>query len=88
MEHVSLAPAAVTFGTLFARELPELAVPWRAEAAPDPHLLVLNEPLAARLGLDAEWLRSPDGVRLLVGAQVPDGAQPVAQAYAGHQFGG
>ncbi len=88
VEHVSLAPAAVTFGTLFARELPELAVPWQAEAAPDPHLLVLNEPLAARLGLDAEWLRSPDGVRLLIGAQVPDGAQPVAQAYAGHQFGG
>jgi serine/tyrosine/threonine adenylyltransferase len=72
----------------FARELAELAVPWQAEAAPDPRLLVLNEPLAADLGLDPDWLRSPDGLRLLVGELVPDGASPVAQAYAGHQFGG
>ena len=55
---------------------------------PDPRLLVLNEPLAAELGLDPDWLRSPDGLRLLVGNLVPDGATPVAQAYAGHQFGG
>ena len=34
------------------------------------------------------WLRSPDGLRFLVGTLVPDGATPVAQAYAGHQFGG
>lgn len=72
----------------FARELPEMAVRWKAEEAPDPRLLVLNDELASGLGLDADWLRSPDGVRLLVGNSVPDGATPVAQAYAGHQFGG
>lgn len=72
----------------FARELPELAVRWKAEEAPDPRLLVLNESLAAELGVDADWLRTPDGVRLLVGNSVPSGATPVAQAYAGHQFGG
>lgn len=72
----------------FARELPEMAVRWKAEEAPDPRLLVLNEPLAADLGFDAAWLRTPEGVRLLVGNSVPDGATPVAQAYAGHQFGG
>lgn len=72
----------------FARELPEMAVRWRAEEAPAPRLLVLNEPLAAGLGLDADWLRTPEGVRLLVGNSVPGGATPVAQAYAGHQFGG
>ncbi|MGY1846755.1 MULTISPECIES: protein adenylyltransferase SelO [unclassified Blastococcus] len=72
----------------FARDFPELAVPWRAEEAPDPRLLVLNEPLAAELGLDAASLRSAEGVRLLVGNLVPDGATPVAQGYAGHQFGG
>src|SRR4051794_16660470 len=65
-----------------------MAVRWRAEAAPDPRLLVLNEPLAAELALDAAWLRTPDGVRFLVGADVPSGATPVAQAYSGHQFGG
>jgi uncharacterized protein YdiU (UPF0061 family) len=71
----------------FARELGELAVPWQAEPAPDPRLLVLNEPLAAELGLDPGWLRGADGLRFLVGNLVPDGARPVAQAYAGHQFG-
>jgi uncharacterized protein YdiU (UPF0061 family) len=72
----------------FARELPELAVPWRAEKAPEPRLLALNEPLATELGLDPAWLRTDEGVGLLVGTAVPEGAHPVAQAYAGHQFGG
>jgi uncharacterized protein YdiU (UPF0061 family) len=85
---VSVAPTTIAFGDRFARELPELAVRWQAEAAPDPRLLVLNEPLAGELGLDPRWLRGPDGVRLLTGTQVPGGATPVAQAYAGHQFGG
>ncbi|HYN96811.1 MAG TPA: YdiU family protein [Pilimelia sp.] len=86
---MSLAPAPpVALGNRFARELAELAVPWRAEEPPDPRLLVLDEPLAAELGLDPAWLRSPEGVRLLVGTAVPSDATPVAQAYAGHQFGG
>ena len=72
----------------FFRDLPELTVRWQAEAAPDPRLLVLNEALAAQLGLDASWLAGPQGLQLLVGAVIPDGATPVAQGYAGHQFGG
>ncbi|MCC8249175.1 protein adenylyltransferase SelO [Saccharothrix luteola] len=84
---MSIAPATVTLSDQFARTLPELALAWRAEHAPSPNLLVLNERLAAELGLDADWLRSPEGLRLLVGEHVPDGVTPVAQAYAGHQFG-
>jgi uncharacterized protein YdiU (UPF0061 family) len=86
---VSIAPpSAVVLDNRFARELPELAVPWQAAEAPEPRLLVLDEALAAEVGLDAGHLRTPDGVRLLIGAAVPAGANPVAQAYAGHQFGG
>jgi uncharacterized protein YdiU (UPF0061 family) len=86
---VSVAPdTAVLLDDRFARELPEMAVGWRAEAAPDPRLLVLNEQLAGRLGLDTAWLRSADGLQFLIGSRVPSGANPVAQAYAGHQFGG
>jgi serine/tyrosine/threonine adenylyltransferase len=86
---MSIAPeSTVVLGNRFATELPELAVRWQAEPAPAPRLLVLNEPLAAELGLDAAWLRSTDGIGLLVGTRVPPGAEPVAQAYAGHQFGG
>jgi uncharacterized protein YdiU (UPF0061 family) len=86
---VSVAPPpTVLLGNRFARELAEMAVPWQAEPALDPRLLVLNEPLAADLSLDPAWLRSSEGLRLLVGNVVPSGATPVAQAYAGHQFGG
>jgi uncharacterized protein YdiU (UPF0061 family) len=85
---VSLTPpSSVTFDGRFARDLAEMALPWQAGEVPDPRLLVLNEPLAAELGLDPAALRSPDGLRLLVGNLVPEGATPVAQAYAGHQFG-
>ncbi|MFC5289578.1 YdiU family protein [Actinokineospora guangxiensis] len=84
---MSLSPPTVAFSDQFARALPELAVPWQAEETPEPRLLRLNEPLAADLGIDPAWLRGREGTRLLVGAHVPDGATPVAQAYAGHQFG-
>jgi uncharacterized protein YdiU (UPF0061 family) len=80
--------ATVVLDDRFSRELPEMAVRWQAEVAPDPRLLVLNERFADDLGLDAAWLRDPAGVKFLVGNLVPDGATPVAQAYAGHQFGG
>ncbi len=86
---MSLAlPPTVTLNDRFARELAEMAIPWRAEEVSDPQLLVLNGPLATELGLDPAWLRSSEGLRLLVGNLVPNGATPVAQAYAGHQFGG
>jgi uncharacterized protein YdiU (UPF0061 family) len=86
---VTVAPApALTLQHRFASELPELSVPWQAAAAPEPRLLLLNEDLADELGLDQDRLRGEEGVRLLVGNSVPAGATPVAQAYAGHQFGG
>ncbi|MCB0949565.1 MAG: YdiU family protein [Mycobacterium sp.] len=72
----------------FVRELPELAVRWQAEAAPEPALIAVNDPLATELGLDPAWLRSAEGLGLLVGTTVPGDATPAAQAYAGHQFGG
>ncbi|WP_299847568.1 protein adenylyltransferase SelO [uncultured Paracoccus sp.] len=54
----------------------------------EARLLALNEPLARRMGLDASWLTSPDGVEMLAGNALPEGADPIAMAYAGHQFGG
>jgi uncharacterized protein YdiU (UPF0061 family) len=52
-----------------------------------PRLVRLNTALAEQLGLDPGALRSPDGVAMLAGNRVPDGAEPIALAYAGHQFG-
>ena len=53
-----------------------------------PRLIRLNTPLALHLGLDPDWLASPEGVEVLSGNRVPDGAASIATAYAGHQFGG
>src|ERR1700758_1616984 len=78
----------VTLQDRFFRDLPEMATRWQAETFPDPRLLALNDQLATELGFDAAWLRTPDGMRFLVGNLIPSGAAPVAQAYAGHQFGG
>jgi uncharacterized protein YdiU (UPF0061 family) len=53
-----------------------------------PSLIKLNEALARDLGLDPAALTAPEGVAMLAGNHVPEGAAPLAQAYAGHQFGG
>jgi uncharacterized protein YdiU (UPF0061 family) len=55
---------------------------------PEPKLIRLNVVLAAQLSLDIDWLKSADGVAMLAGNTMPPGADPIAQAYAGHQFGG
>ncbi|MGX6443375.1 protein adenylyltransferase SelO [Neobacillus sp. K501] len=52
-----------------------------------PKLIILNEPLANSLGINLQSLQSDQGVAVLAGNQVPEGAAPLAQAYAGHQFG-
>lgn len=52
-----------------------------------PELVILNDQLAKSLGLNGDELRSNEGVAILAGNQIPQGATPLAQAYAGHQFG-
>jgi uncharacterized protein YdiU (UPF0061 family) len=75
------------FDNSYAR-LPERFFARQAPApAPSPALLALNVPLARDLGLDPDALGGASGVAILSGAAVPDGATPLAMAYAGHQFG-
>ncbi len=76
------------FDNSFVRDLAGLYEPWQGAPVPAPRLLALNDALAAELGAEPAALRAPDGVAVLAGNAVPDGASPVAQAYAGHQFGG
>jgi serine/tyrosine/threonine adenylyltransferase len=52
-----------------------------------PRLIKLNRPLAIHLGLDPDRLGSPEGTEILAGKRIPEGADPIAMAYAGHQFG-
>ncbi|MGY3452980.1 uncharacterized protein YdiU (UPF0061 family) [Bradyrhizobium sp. USDA 4353] len=52
-----------------------------------PRLIKLNRPLAEELGLNPAELETPEGAEILAGKTVPEGAEPIAMAYAGHQFG-
>ena len=85
---MTTAQTLFEFDDSYAREVPGLSVTWTAAPVPAPELLVLNEGLAVELGVEPAALRAPAGVSLLVGHGLPDGVTPVAQAYAGHQFGG
>ena len=82
-----MSTAAFPFDNSYAR-LPDR---FYARLAPTPvaapRLLKLNEPLARHLGLDPVELASPEGVAVLAGNRVPERGEPLAMAYAGHQFG-
>src|SRR5471032_1432998 len=52
-----------------------------------PKLVKINRALALQLGLDPEFLTSPEGVEILAGNRIAEGSEPIALAYAGHQFG-
>ena len=82
------AAASLRLENSYARDLQGFSVPWRPEAAPAPKSLFFNAPLAEELGLDAAALAGEAGAALFAGNTVPEGAEPIAQAYAGHQFGG
>ena len=81
-------PALFSFDNSYARDLDGFYRLWQPEAASKPQLIRLNRQLAEELLADAEQLAGPDGVSVLAGNLLPAGAEPLAQAYAGHQFGG
>lgn len=66
-------------GIFFTKQNP---IPVRA-----PKLIILNKGLANTLGLDVRLLESAEGEAVLAGNEIPEGSVPLAQAYAGHQFG-
>ncbi len=76
---------AFNFDNSYARELQGLYTPWRPAAVAAPRLLFLNQALAHELGVD---LTALDAAAVFSGNALPEGALPLAQAYAGHQFGG
>src|SRR5258705_813029 len=90
MTHVPNHPATARFAfdNTYARELEGFYVPWKAAQVTRPALVKLNRELVEELGLNAAALDSEAGARIFAGNEIPEGAVPLAQAYAGHQFGG
>ena len=76
-----------TFDNSFARELEGFYVPWKAVPVAQPAMVKFNRELAEELGLDIHALDPGESARIFAGNELPEGAAPLAQAYAGHQFG-
>jgi uncharacterized protein YdiU (UPF0061 family) len=78
----------------YAAALPEIVRPWsptlppRPEGGRGPELVAVNDALAADLEIDPAWVRGAEALVVLGGRGILPGSRPVAQAYAGHQFGG
>jgi uncharacterized protein YdiU (UPF0061 family) len=90
MTHISNNPATARFAfdNTYARELEDFYVAWKSAQVAQPKLVKLNRELAEELRLDTGALDSEEGARIFAGNATPEGAAPLAQAYAGHQFGG
>ena len=83
-----IRPDTFAFDNTYAAELEGFYAPWNGERAPKPRIVHLNRELAVELSLDPDALASEGGAAVLAGSEAPEGATPLAQAYAGHQFGG
>jgi uncharacterized protein YdiU (UPF0061 family) len=85
---IRLDPAGLpAFDNSYARDLPGFFVAQAPDPAPAPRLVRLNHALAAELGLDPAGLE-PVAAEVFSGTALLPGMEPIAQAYAGHQFGG
>ena len=78
----------IAFDNTYARDLPGLYTACKPATVPAPALLFFNRALADDLGLDSAALDGPAGAAFFAGNTLPEGAEPLAQVYAGHQFGG
>lgn len=76
----------IPFDNSYARDLPGTFLSVHPATPPAPELVFYNDAVARDLGLAADLRDS--AAEVFSGARLPEGADPIAQAYAGHQFGG
>jgi uncharacterized protein YdiU (UPF0061 family) len=83
-----IPPDTFAFENSYASELEGFYTPWQGADVPDPRIVHFNRALALELLLDPDVLETDAGAAILAGSKAPEGSTPLAQAYAGHQFGG
>ncbi len=79
---------SINFDNTYARLPERFYAKLNPASLRNPKLIRVNRGFAERLSISGDWLESEEGVAMLSGNEVPEGAEPIAQAYAGHQFGG
>lgn len=77
----------INFDNTYTSLAPEFFERQQPTKVSNPHIIVVNDSLADELGLDAKALRSEVGASFLAGNTIAEGSDPIAMAYAGHQFG-
>lgn len=80
--------SAIQFDNTYAALPPAFYSKQAAAPAPKPEVMKVNEALAGELGIDPGFLTSDAGLAMFSGQSMPEGAEPLAMVYAGHQFGG
>ena len=87
----SVAPSSTTGGWRLEHSYAQLPALFHLMVPPtpvvSPRLVLVNRPLATSLGLEAAALGGDEGTAIFAGNRLPPGAVPLAQAYAGHQYG-
>jgi serine/tyrosine/threonine adenylyltransferase len=81
-------PVQFPFDNTYARLPDRFFARVQPTPVPAPRLIRVNHPLAIDLGLNPEALESEEGAQIFAGNRIPENAEPIAMAYAGHQFGG
>ncbi|WP_419757717.1 protein adenylyltransferase SelO [Acidisoma sp.] len=81
-------PVRIPFDNTYARLPERFFARLKPTPVPGPRLIRVNRPLAESLGIDPASLESAEGLAIFSGNALADGSGPIAQAYAGHQFGG
>lgn len=79
---------SLKFDNSYFKDLEGLYVPWHGTQVPEPRVVAVNQNLATELCLNPDDLDTPEAAGVMSGSEMPAGAAPLAQAYAGHQFGG
>ncbi|MCZ6828353.1 MAG: YdiU family protein [Gammaproteobacteria bacterium] len=82
------ATPGLAFDNSYARLPPQFFTQQLPEPVSSPGLIAVNHALARQLGIDPDWLESTAGIEMVAGNHLPEGAEPIATVYAGHQFGG
>ncbi|WP_269617623.1 protein adenylyltransferase SelO [Zhongshania sp. BJYM1] len=82
------SPNSPTFDNSYVKQAERFYSPQEPATVATPKLVRINTVLAEELGIDPQWLASPEGIATMAGNHMPDGAEPIATVYAGHQFGG
>ncbi|MGL5146288.1 MAG: protein adenylyltransferase SelO family protein, partial [Plesiomonas shigelloides] len=77
-----------SFDNSFVREMQGLYKPWQGARVPNPQLVCFNLQLAEEVAMDMACIEDGRLPFFFAGMLVASGAEPVAMAYAGHQFGG